>query len=174
MAGPVVAAAVSLKNFSFQARIDDSKRLSPVQREKAFPEIINQSIFGLGVINERFIDRLNILVATRLAMEQAIAGLIFKLRKPPKNKVHILIDGNVKLDINYPFTNIINGDSKSKSIACASILAKVVRDKMMFAYHNAYPQYGFLKHKGYGTSVHRRALQEFGPSLIHRLTFHRG
>lgn len=171
LAGPVVAAAVSLKEFSFEARIDDSKRLTPVQREKAFPEIVNKSIFGLGIINERLVDRLNILVATRLAMEQAIVGLIAKLGYPPKDKIHILIDGNVNPDIDYSFSSIIKGDAKSKSIACASILAKVIRDRMMSVYHRLYPQYGFLAHKGYGTSVHRQAIKVFGPSIIHRVTF---
>jgi len=171
LAGPVVAAAVTLKNFSFQAHIDDSKRLSPAQREKAFPEIVNKSIFGLGIINEKIVDRLNILVATRLAMEEAVAKLIVKLDYPPKNKVQILVDGIVNLDTGYPFTNIIKGDAKSKSIACASILAKVVRDRMMSVYHQVYPQYGFLAHKGYGTSLHQRAIKKFGPSLIHRVTF---
>ncbi len=170
LAGPVVAAAVILKSFSFQARIDDSKRLSPAQRERAFPEIVAKSIFGLGIVDEKTVDRLNILVATRLAMEQAIAELIGKLSSPTEGRIHILIDGNVKLDLKYPFTNIIKGDSRSKSIACASILAKVARDRMMSVYHKAYPEYGFLKHKGYGTSLHLRAISEFGPSVIHRAT----
>lgn len=171
LAGPVVAAAVSLRNHSFQNRIDDSKRLTPIQREKAFPEIINKSVFGIGIINEKVIDRLNIAVATRLAMEQAVTEIIDKLKHRRNSKVHILIDGNIRLNIDYPFSSIIKGDSKSKSIACASILAKVVRDRMMSVYHKAYPQYGFLSHKGYGTKMHRLALKKFGPSLIHRITF---
>lgn len=171
LAGPVVAAAVSLKNPSFKNRIDDSKRLTVRQREKAFPEIVNKSIFGIGIINEKLIDRLNIAVATRLAMEQAIVELIDKLKHRRKSKIHILIDGNININIDYPFSSIIKGDSKSKSIACASILAKVIRDRMMSAYHNVYPQYGFLNHKGYGTKMHMLALKKFGPSTIHRITF---
>lgn len=171
LAGPVVAAAVSLKNLSFKNRIDDSKRLTVRQREKAFPEIVNKSIFGIGIINEKVIDRLNIAVATRLAMEQAIVELIDKLKHCRKPKIHVLIDGNIHIEIDYPFSSIIKGDSKSKSIACASILAKVVRDRMMMAYHKVYPQYGFLNHKGYGTRMHRLALKKFGLSAIHRITF---
>ncbi len=171
LAGPVVAAAVSLKSKSFQNRIDDSKRLTASQRERAFPEIISKSVFGIGIISEKIIDRLNIAVATRLAMEEAIAELINKLQNSRKSKIHILVDGNIRLNIDYPFSSIIKGDSKSKSIACASILAKVIRDRMMSVYHKVYPQYGFLNHKGYGTRMHKSALKSFGPSAIHRVTF---
>jgi ribonuclease HII len=171
LAGPVVAAAVSLKKLSFKNRIDDSKKLSPFQREKAFPEIINKSVFGIGIISEKTIDNLNIAVATRLAMEQAVSQLIDKLKQLKSSKIHILIDGNVRINTDYPFSSIVKGDSRSKSIACASILAKVIRDRMMLAYHEVYPQYGFLKHKGYGTKMHLLALKKFGPSLIHRKTF---
>ncbi len=171
LAGPVVAAAVSLKKLSFKNRIDDSKRLSPRQREKAFPEIVDKSVFGIGIIDEKIIDSLNIAVASRLAMEQAVSGIIDKLKHRRNSKIHILIDGNIRLNLDYPFSSIIKGDSKSKSIACASILAKVVRDRMMSVYHKVYPQYGFLSHKGYGTKMHMAAIKKFGPSLIHRITF---
>lgn len=172
LAGPVTAAAVTLKTFRFKNRIDDSKKLSPFQRESALGEIINNSVFGVGIIDERIIDRLNIAVATRMAMEQAISGLINKLKPASIHNIHILVDGNVKLDIGLPFTNIIKGDAKSKSIACASILAKVIRDKIMSLYDKMYPQYGFLRHKGYPTKEHRAALKKFGPSLIHRMSFY--
>jgi len=171
LAGPVAAAAVTLKTVRFKNRIDDSKKLSASQRERAFGEIINNSVFGIGIINEKVIDRLNIQVATRMAMEQAISGLIAKLKRNRRHHIHILVDGNIKLDIDLPFTNIIKGDSKSKSIACASILAKVIRDRIMSLYDRIYPQYGFLKHKGYPTKEHRTALKRFGPSLIHRTSF---
>lgn len=189
LAGPVVAAAIVIKTPRFKNRIDDSKKLTPYQREKAFTEIITKSIFGIGIINEKIIDRLNILVATRRAMEAAVLALINKLKKVPKNRihpslstskksnklrkggVHIIVDGNVSLDINLAYTNIIKGDSKSKSIACASILAKVVRDRIMCLYDKVYPQYGFLRHKGYPTKMHRVALKRFGPSQIHRMSF---
>jgi ribonuclease HII len=172
LAGPVMAAAVTLKTVRFKNRIDDSKKLTPSQREHAFGEIVNKSVFGIGIINEKVIDRQNIAVATRMAMEQAISGLIDKLKPNHRKHIHILVDGNVKLDIDLPFTNIIRGDSKSKSIACASILAKVIRDRIMFLYDRIYPQYGFLRHKGYPTKEHRTALKRFGPSLIHRTSFY--
>ncbi len=171
LAGPVVAAAVALGTKRFKNRIDDSKKLTPQQRENAFLEIVEKSIFGIGVINEKIIDRLNILVATRIAMEQAIAMLLQKVKYLSSHNIHIIVDGDVKLKTAYPVTNIIRGDSKSKSIASASILAKVTRDRMMVSYDKVYPQYGFLRHKGYPTKAHRDALERFGPSLIHRASF---
>jgi len=171
LAGPVVAAAVALRANRFKNRIDDSKKLTAFQREKAFSEIITKSIFGIGIVNEKIIDRINILEATRLAMKQAVVGLINKLEYRRGKRIHILIDGNIKIDLDLPFTSIIKGDSKSKSIASASILAKVTRDKIMSLYDRLYPEYGFLKHKGYGTRMHKATLSRFGPSLIHRATF---
>ncbi len=172
LAGPVSAAAVALKTFRFKNRIDDSKKLSPIQRERAFGEIIDKSVFGIGIIGERVIDRVNIAVATRMAMERAISGLIAKLKPANNRNIHIIVDGDIKLDVGFPFTSIIKGDAKSKSIACASILAKVTRDRIMSNYDKIYPQYGFLKHKGYPTKEHRQALKKFGPSLIHRMSFY--
>jgi ribonuclease HII len=171
LAGPVVAAAVSLKTNRFKNRIDDSKRLTAQQRENAFGEIMCKSIFGLGIVNEKIVDNLNILVATRIAMEQAIAELVRKLKKQRRQQIHVIVDGNVKLNVNFPFTNIIRGDSRSKSIACASILAKVMRDRIMCIYDKIYPKYGFFRHKGYPTKKHRIALKRFGPSAIHRVSF---
>jgi len=172
LAGPVVAAAVLLKNKNFKNRIDDSKKLSPAQRERAFPEIIRKSLFGVGIVSEKVIDRLNILVATRIAMEKAIASLVNGLKPKAGKRIRVLVDGNVDLRTRLPFTNIIGGDGKSKSIACASILAKVTRDRMMVSYHRIYPQYGFSQHKGYPTKAHRLAVGKFGLSRIHRLSFH--
>lgn len=174
LAGPVVAAAVLLKNKTFKNRIDDSKKLSPLQRQKAFPEIIKKSIYGVGVVGEKTIDRLNILVATRIAMEKAIAVLLKDLKPKTTKRIRVLVDGNVNLKIKFPFTNIIKGDSKSKSIACASILAKVTRDRMMVAYDKVYPGYGFWQHKGYPTAAHRLAVNKIGLSSIHRLSFCHG
>lgn len=172
LAGPVVAAAVTLKTARFKNRVDDSKKLTSHQRESAFRELIDKSVFGIGIVDEKIIDRLNILVATRIAMEQAVRALIDKLKHNRKEqRIHILVDGNVKLDINLPFTNIIKGDSKSKSIASASILAKVTRDRIMSLYDRIYPQYGFSQHKGYATKIHRARLKRFGPSIIHRNSF---
>jgi ribonuclease HII len=114
----------------------------------------------------------NIAVATRMAMEEAVLSLLGKLGPGRRKNIHILVDGNIKLKIGLPFTNIIKGDSKSMSIACASILAKVTRDRKMVLYDKIYPRYGFLKHKGYPTREHRMALKKFGPSSIHRLSFY--
>ncbi len=171
LAGPVVAAAVALKAKRFKNRIDDSKKLTPLQRQKAFPEIIDKSTFGIGIINEKIIDRLNILVATRMAIEEAIAALVGKLGRRARQRIHVIVDGNVKLDIDFPFTNIIKGDAKSKSIASASILAKVTRDRIMSLYDRIFPQYNFAQHKGYPTRRHKLAIKRFGPSLIHRNSF---
>ena len=171
LAGPVVAAAVVLKTCRFRNRIDDSKKLTPRQRENAFLEIDRKALFGIGIVNENIIDRVNILQATRLAMEQAVLELLDKLKKRRRQNMHLLVDGNVKLQTHIPVTNIIKGDSKSKSIACASIMAKVTRDRIMEIYDNVYPQYGFRKHKGYCTRLHRAALNKFGPSIIHRRSF---
>lgn len=172
LAGPVTAAAVTLKTPRFENRIDDSKKLTSLQRERAFREIIKKSVFGVGIINEHIIDRVNIAVATRMAMEEAVSALIDKLKPGHKKNIHILVDGNVRLKTGLPFTNIIKGDSKSKSIACASIIAKVTRDRIMSLYDKIYPQYGFLKHKGYPTEEHCTAIKRYGPSLIHRTSFY--
>ncbi len=185
LAGPVVAAAVVLKQLRFKNRIDDSKKLTPKARERAFPELIEKTVFGVGIVNEKIIDAVNIEVATRMAMDEAIQQLLAKLKsakdpavsntkrsnRPRRGGVHILVDGNIRLSAGFPYTNIIKGDSKSKSIASASILAKVIRDRIMSLYDRIYPQYGFREHKGYPTKKHRAALRKFGPSLIHRMSF---
>lgn len=164
LAGPVVSAAVILKTKRFQNRIDDSKLLTPSQRENAFLEIEEKAYLSLSIINEKVIDRINILEATKLSMQRAISSL----RPHPD---FVLIDGNAPLDIDSPFKNIINGDAKSLSIACASIVAKVTRDRIMVVYHKKWPEYGFREHKGYGTKSHLEVLRKLGPSPIHRLTF---
>ncbi|MFH1577466.1 MAG: ribonuclease HII [Candidatus Omnitrophota bacterium] len=169
LAGPVVAGALCLGTSRFKNRIDDSKKLSPKERESAFLEIIQKSIFALSIVDERVIDSLNILVATQLCMEKAIGRL---LKKIGNKKPCILVDGDIKLRISAcPVFNIIKGDAVSKTIACASILAKVSRDRIMSLYDKVWPHYGFRSHKGYPTSMHRDALRRFGPSPIHRLTF---
>lgn len=171
LAGPVVAAAVWLKTYRFHQRIDDSKKLTPRQREKACLEIMRKSLFGLGIISEKVIDDFNILEATRLAMEVAVTRLLAKLNPTDNSGVHILVDGQVELTLPLPYTNIIKGDSRSKSIACASIVAKVIRDRIMSIYDRVFPGYAFLRHKGYPTSLHRRLLKERGLCLIHRRSF---
>ncbi|MDP2905953.1 MAG: ribonuclease HII [Candidatus Omnitrophota bacterium] len=172
LAGPVVAGAVVLADKRFKCRIDDSKKLAASARQKAFLEITESSLFGVGIINEQIIDRLNILVCTRLAMENAVLSLLSKIQDSGTTKIHILIDGNLKLGIDYPSTSIIRGDSRSKSIAAASIIAKVTRDRIMVIYDKIFPGYGFARHKGYPTQAHRSLLKKIGPSLIHRRSFY--
>jgi len=174
LAGPVVAAAVTLKTHRFKNRIDDSKKLSAVCREKAFLEIADKSVFGIGIMSEKIIDRVNILVATRMAMEQAVNTLLGKVGPSSLRRPHIIVDGNMNLRLDLPCTAIIKGDSRSKSIASASILAKVTRDRIMRLYDRVYPGYGFWKHKGYSTREHRAALKRLGPSSIHRQSFRSG
>ncbi len=171
LAGPVVACAVALRTTRFTNRVDDSKKLSCSQREKAFFEIIGKSMYGLGIVNEKVIDRINIFEAARIAMEEAITALAERLRLTGSRGIHILIDGRVKPRVEFPCSNIIKGDAKSKSIASASIVAKVTRDRIMGIYDAIYPQYGFRRHKGYPTSAHRSAIKEFGPCVIHRKSF---
>lgn len=164
LAGPVVAACVILKGTNFKHRIDDSKKLTYKSRLKAFDEIREKSIFGIGIVGERTIDKINIYHATVLAMEMAVRDL----RVSPEC---LLIDGRLRLDVPCEKICIIKGDTKSLSIASASIVAKVTRDRIMERYHKKYPHYGFKKHKGYGTKAHRDALTKYGPSPIHRTTF---
>ena len=164
LAGPVVAAALLLEKTSFKNRIDDSKKLTPKARLLAYEEILKKAHIGLGIVSEKVIDEINIYNATIMAMDQAVKRLC------PKPDF-LLIDGRVKVSAKCKKSFIIGGDSKSLSIACASIIAKVTRDKIMCEYHNKYPQYGFLRHKGYPTKEHKRCLRKHGPSPIHRLTF---
>lgn len=171
LAGPVVAAAVKLNTYSFKNRIDDSKKLTPKLREAAFQEIVHKGIFGIGIVEEKVIDSINILEATRRAMKEAIISLIDKLRIKRYTAIHIIVDGNMSLDINFAYSSIVNGDAKSKTIACASIIAKVIRDRIMSLYDRIYPEYGFFRHKGYPTDMHRERLKNFGPSRIHRVSF---
>lgn len=171
LAGPVVAACVILNNVKFENRIDDSKLLSPLQREKAYCEIAQNSVVGVGIIAEAVIDAENILRATYLAMENAVYSCISKLKE--KGNPYFLIDGkNMKLGIPYAFESVISGDKKSLSISCASIIAKVTRDRIMQIYDKTYPEYGFKQHKGYGTRKHIFNLKKFGISEIHRKTFY--
>jgi len=172
LAGPVVAAAVILKTYKFKNPINDSKKLTPLQRENAFGEIIKKAHIGIGIMNERIIDDLNILQATKLAMEQSIEHLKIMCKKRINNRKAIaLVDGNICLDIPCSRKNIIRADSKSLSVACASIVAKVLRDRMMHIYAKSYPRYDFHQHKGYGTRKHVKLIKKYGPCHIHRKTF---
>ena len=175
LAGSVVAAAIVLKKDTFKNRIYDSKKLNSLARLFAFREILNNAHVGVGVVNERAIDTTNILIATSRAMELAALELVHKIkkRKPTlkDRKICLLVDGRVPLDLPFYKKDIIKGDRKSLSCAAASIVAKVIRDRMMHLYHKIYPDYGFINHKGYATEKHVRALKKFGPSPIHRQTF---
>jgi len=171
LAGPVVAAAVLLKDFCFDNRIDDSKKLSPAKRRCAFFEIKDKSLYAIAAVNHKQIDRINILQATILAMQKAISGLLKQLSPLELKRVFIIIDGNMRLDLSLPYQSIVKGDAKSLSIAASSILAKVHRDALMEKYHKIYPRYNFDKHKGYPTAGHRMILKKIGPSPIHRKSF---
>ena len=165
LAGPVCAAAVILPDHLDLPGLNDSKKLSDKKRRELFPLIKEQAIaYGIGLASEKEIDEINILQATYLAMERAIAQL--------EGKADLaLIDGNRAKDFGLPVKTVVKGDSLSASIAAASILAKVTRDDLMEQAALEHPGYGFEIHKGYGTKAHYAALTEKGPSPIHRMTF---
>lgn len=171
LAGPVVAAAVLLKSFQFDNRIDDSKKLSASRRRRAFFEIKNKSLYAIAAVDHERIDRINILQATKLAMQKAISGLLKKIKPEELGRVFVIIDGNMRFELGFPYQSIIGGDGKSLSIAASSILAKVNRDSLMEKFHKVYPEYGFNQHKGYPTLKHRMILRKIGPSAIHRKSF---
>lgn len=173
LAGPVVAAAVQCRSSRFRNRIADSKVLTARQREKAFLEINEKAAVGVGIMNEGVVDSMNVLNATRLAMEQAVENLFYRLKKKvSKKSILLLIDGNVPLALPYAAKTIIKGDAKSLSVASASIVAKVIRDRIMATYHRVYPHYAFDKHKGYGTKRHFSAIDKHGACPIHRRSFY--
>ena len=171
LAGPVVAAAVLLRSKKFDNCVDDSKKLSAKKRQQAFFEIKHKSIFAIAVVGNKTIDRINILQATRLAMQKAISKLLKKLTLPQRRNAYVIIDGNMHFKLGLPYQSIVKGDSKSLTIAASSILAKVTRDRIMEEYHKVYPQYGFNKHKGYATEAHRTILRKIGYVAIHRKSF---
>jgi ribonuclease HII len=165
LAGPVIAAAVVFPENIFIPGVNDSKKLSPSKRAMLFESIHEQAVaIGVGVCDELVIDEINILQATYRAMKQAIANLAIQ----PE---HVLVDGRLIPDLNLPQTAIIRGDAKCFSIAAASIIAKVTRDRMMLEYDRQFPQYGFGQHKGYPTRKHIKAIIEHGFCAIHRTTF---
>jgi len=174
LAGPVVAAAVILPFSSLffskeltqvLSEVDDSKKLSPKKREFLYNQIILSAIsYGIGIVSEKTIDQINILKATTIAMEKAVSSL------NPKPE-YLLIDGIIPLNLSIKQKVIIKGDSRSCSVAAASILAKVTRDHIMEEMHMLYPDYGFNRHKGYPTKLHLERINEFGPCQIHRKSF---
>jgi len=172
LAGPVVASAVSIVDPTFQSRIQDSKTISPRQREAAFLEIMDKAHVGIGIISEAVIDEVNILNATFLAMTNAVNQLFERL-PPQEHKVLLMVDGDrFKSDLPYKSKTIVDGDAHVLSIACASIIAKVTRDRILVSYDRIFPQYGFAKHKGYPTAQHKEAIKINGLSPIHRRSFH--
>ena len=165
LAGPVVSAAVILPPGFAVAGITDSKKLTPRKREIFFDILMEQAICvstGLATVEE--IDEINILQASLLSMVRAVKGL-------DPGPDHLLIDGKFTIDSPLSQEAVIKGDARSISIAAASIIAKVTRDRIMKTLHDQYPQYGFDRHKGYPTAMHRAALLECGPSPVHRKTF---
>lgn len=165
LAGPVVAAAVVLPSRCRLVGVNDSKQVSESERARLYEVIVERARgIGVGVATEQEIDRFNILEATRLAMRRALASL-----DPPADC--LLIDAVTLSNLAIPARSIIKGDTLSISIAAASIVAKVTRDRMMAAYHRTYPLYNFLSHKGYGTEEHLQRLAQHGPCAIHRRTF---
>jgi ribonuclease HII len=165
LAGPVVAAAVILPPDYRHPEINDSKQLTPGKRERLHEVIKADALaVGIGVVEAFVIDRMNILQATLMAMRDAVLDL----SQPPD---YLLVDGKNRIDVRTPQETIIRGDARSISVAAASIIAKVSRDRIMEIYHRQFPQYNFLKNKGYGTGEHREAILRCGPCKIHRLSF---
>lgn len=166
LAGPVVVGVAIMKAESFIEGINDSKKISESKREVLYEKITDEAIaWSTGIINEDEIDEINVLNATKKALTEAISKLSVKPEL-------ILVDALEKIDTySIPYTSIIKGDAKIYSISCASIIAKVTRDRIMRTYGKLYPEYGFESHKGYGTAKHIEAIKQYGLCPIHRRSF---
>lgn len=165
LAGPVCAAAVILPPNTIIDGVNDSKKLTEKKREALFDVIKETAVsYSIAYASVEEIESINILKATMLAMKRAVEGLDVKAD-------YAMIDGNKMPPLDIDGETIVKGDAKSMSIACASILAKVSRDRLLYEYAKEYPQYQFDKHKGYGTSAHREAILEYGPCPYHRMSF---
>ena len=166
LAGPVVVAAVIMPKDSFIEGVNDSKKVSEKKREKLYEEITSTAIaWGVGIIDQKEIDDINILQATKKALTMSLQSLAIKPNL-------ILVDALKDIDtLGIPYQSIIKGDAKCYSIAAASIIAKVTRDRIMRQWDELYPEYGFEKNKGYGTAIHIATLKEYGPCPLHRKTF---
>ena len=166
LAGPVVVGIAIMPENSMIEGVNDSKKVSEKKREKLYDLITQEAIaWNVGIADQNEIDEINILNATKLALTRAIDGLKIK---PDL----ILVDALTNINtLGIPYKSIIKGDAKEYSIAAASILAKVTRDRMMREYEEIYPQYGFSGHKGYGTAKHIAAIKEYGPCILHRKSF---
>lgn len=166
LAGPVVVACAVMPKDSMIEGVNDSKKISEKKREKLYDEIINNAVsYGVGIIDQKDIDSMNILNATKFGLTTAVKELNVK-------PDIILVDALTNIDTcKIPYKSIIKGDAKCYSIACASIIAKVTRDRIMRQWAEIYPQYGFEKHKGYGTAMHINAIKEYGLTPLHRNSF---
>lgn len=164
LAGPVVAAAVIFEKKIIIEGINDSKKLSEKKREALYEEIIKNSLYGVGIVGPEEIDKTNILVAARKAFLKAAEAL-------PVTPDFFYTDYITGLVLPAPFESVVKGDSLIYSVAAASIVAKVTRDRIMYKYAEKYPGYGFEKHKGYGTKAHYEAIERLGICPIHRKTF---
>ena len=166
LAGPVVVASVIMPADSIIEGVNDSKKVSEKKREKLYDLILEEAIsYGVGIIGQDEIDDINILNATK-------KGLTMSLKELDKKPDLIIVDALTHIDtLGIPYESIIKGDAKCYSIAAASIIAKVTRDRIMREWDKVYPQYGFAKHKGYGTAAHIKAIKEYGPCPLHRKTF---
>lgn len=166
LAGPVVAGACWLNPKRRNVRIADSKALTLIEREKAFTWIARHCKYGIGMVSATEIDEIGILAATEKAMQLAIVDL--KRHIEPE---HLLVDGRDKFRFAYPHTSIIRGDAKERCISAASIVAKVIRDRLMTDLATSFPEYGFERHKGYGTDLHCNAIRKHGLCALHRRSF---
>ena len=165
LAGPVCAAAVILHKGEIIEGVNDSKKLTEKKREALYDVIKEKAVaYSIAFASVEEIEEMNILNATMLAMKRAVEGL-----EVPAD--YAMIDGNKIPDLNIPAECVVKGDANSMSIAAASILAKVTRDRLCAEYETEYPQYGFAKHKGYGTKLHREMILKYGPCKIHRMSF---
>lgn len=173
LAGPVVAGCVVLDKKSEILFLNDSKKLTESRRNKLFDEIVEKSnAYGIGIVNEKIIDEINILEATHVAMKEAFENANSMYQKRFGRSINLLFVDALKIkNIDIKQVSIVHGDALSISIAAASILAKVTRDRIMIEYDKIYPEYKFSKHKGYGTRIHMDVLKEKGPCDIHRKTF---
>ena len=176
LAGPVVVACVIMPKNSMIEGVNDSKKVSEKKREKLYEEIINEAIaYGVGIISQEEIDRINIINATKEGLTMAIKEMEKDLKEKERNFEKpeiILVDALTKIDTDgISYRSIIKGDAKSYSIAAASIIAKVTRDRIMRQWDEVYPMYGFEKHKGYGTAKHIAAIKEYGVCPLHRRSF---
>ncbi len=168
LAGPVVAGCVILPSECDSGIYQDSKKLTAVQRDKLYAQLHDSgAVIGIGIAEVDEIERINILQASLLAMQRAVEDCAGRNSLP---SAFLLVDGTFKVPVDLPQQTLTKGESKSASIAAASIIAKVTRDRLMADYHQQYPQYNFQQHKGYPTKAHRAAVAEFGPCPIHRRT----